>query len=393
MRTFLASKAGTAAQTVPINSSSIDIQVPPAVSTRSKQASLSFEAYTNAVARQQSVTVTAGVGERPAMDTVILVPPSGPVILVPGKQTVAANSVLTFQVQGMEASGALATVTASRLPSHATFDQASGTFYWVPDISEIGAAKATFKATDSKHESTIASVEIEIDSGRPIVTSLVNGATMSAGPGCSPNAIASLLGTYLISADTPSSDPSGQSMELGGARVRVNGYPVPVLYASRSRVDFVCPQLASGTPLDIELEGDETVQTSGRMVISNPGIFSVDAGGQGQGVIRFVGSSDLATVRNPRTPGQPAQPGDDIAIRATGLPTSAAVLVKVGGVRISASAIEVVQGGAGVEDILLTLPAGVPTGDAVPISLELTDSGGLILESNVVTMAIEGIQP
>src|ERR1017187_8698812 len=76
---------------------------------------------------------------------------------------------------------------------------------------------------------------------RPVITRVQNGADETAGAACSPNAVGTLVGRFLPEDAAPVSDRSGHATSLAGTRVLINGSYSPVLYASRERVDFLCP--------------------------------------------------------------------------------------------------------------------------------------------------------
>jgi hypothetical protein len=94
--------------------------------------------------------------------------------------------------------------------------------------------------------------------------------------------------------------------------------------------------------------------------------------------------------------GQPAQPGDAIAVRATGLgaePRPEAVLLWIGRLSVPAEAVHPVPGSAGVHEVTARVPAGAPEGEAVPLWIQIAMPDGRLAESNEVTLAIEGARP
>ena len=109
-------------------------------------------------------------------------------------------------------------------------------------------------------------------------------------------------------------------------------------------------------------------------------------------MILFPGRSAMAIARNPLVWGAPAQAGDTVVMRVTGVPSNSGLSAKFGNVLALAQGIQPVENNAGVSDVMVTLPPGVPVGDAVPVSIQLVQPSGQILESNVVTMAIEEIR-
>jgi len=250
-------------------------------------------------------------------------------------------------------------------------------------------------------------VVVEADSGLPVITGLRNAASQQSqmvstklrvqsqpsAMSCSPASLASLLGRWLATCAHPTADPTGGSTELAGAEVIVNGSPAPVVYASATRIDFLCPEAVSGEELRI------SAQTGG--IVSNVvhanrqatlGLFSADGYGQGQGMVTLSGTSLLAAPRSYLNNGQPAEPGDTISILSTGAGLDASpaqVQISVGGVSTTADRVQPMPGMAGVYRVDVTVPASVAPGDAVPIAMQVTDSSGNAIGSNTVTIAVE----
>jgi uncharacterized protein (TIGR03437 family) len=240
-------------------------------------------------------------------------------------------------------------------------------------------------------------LRIVVGTGEPVVNSWVNAATGARDAACSPGSVASLRGDWLFSG-RQAADPSGNSTELAGTRVKVNGAVAPLLYADSTRVDFLCPQFPAGTPLEAVVETDAGISGAVTSVMQqvSPGIFSLDGSGVGQGFVWLHGAPALAVVRDFRNAGQPAQPGDYVSIRATGLGSADELsggkpLVNIGGVPVQADTVDRSAGFAGVFDVRVKLPAGAPTGSEIPLTLELPGrDGGL---SNTVSIAIEPARP
>jgi uncharacterized protein (TIGR03437 family) len=213
---------------------------------------------------------------------------------------------------------------------------------------------------------------------------------------CSPGSLASLLGRWLAAGAQPTRNPTGNSTELAGAEVIVNGNRAPVAYASATRVDFLCPEALSGGELEISAQIGGTVTN---VVHANQqatlGLFSADGSGQGQAMVTLSGTSLLATPRSYLNNGQPAEPGDTISILATGAGLDAGpalVEVSIGGVSTTADRVQPMTGMAGVYRVDVTVPASVAPGDAVPIVIEVADSSGNAISSNTVTIAVEAPQ-
>jgi uncharacterized protein (TIGR03437 family) len=73
-----------------------------------------------------------------------------PVLTVPGPQTVVAGQRLVFNTSATDPDvGQTITLSASNVPSGATFNSANGQFIWTPTTSQVGTYPVTFTATDN----------------------------------------------------------------------------------------------------------------------------------------------------------------------------------------------------------------------------------------------------
>jgi uncharacterized protein (TIGR03437 family) len=207
------------------------------------------------------------------------------------------------------------------------------------------------------------------------------------------------------------SDRSGAVTNLAGTQVKVNGEYASVVYASATRVDFVCPGTDAGTALTISAENGAGVTDpqSTTMYQTAPGLYSVDGTGAGQGLIMLSGTSLLAASRDYLALGQPAQPGNSITIRATGIGALNGALptVTIGDVNAQVQSVQAVSGVAGVYDITAEVPLSTQEGDAVPVVVILpadeslqrlgaqqaAGARGFGRQSNQTTIAVERQRP
>jgi len=90
-----------------------------------------------------------------SVSTVVVVATAkGPVLGLPGSQTVTVGGTLTFMVHATDPNpGAVIVLTAKGLPSGATFDSHTGVFYWIPRADETGSYSMLFFATDKNNPS------------------------------------------------------------------------------------------------------------------------------------------------------------------------------------------------------------------------------------------------
>jgi len=373
-----------------LTSSSDQVKLPAVVATRPNQSSLTFQVSVEPDAKQQTAIVAVALADSRTQDTIAVVPGTGPVLTAPAKQVVAWGVPVSFNVIAVDPEDLPVQLAAGQLPVGASFDPASGAFAWVPNESQQGKYSIAFTATNSAHQSTSAETALVVDAGTPALTTPqpVN---------CSPNAIGSAQGKSLAATGAVLSEPSGSALEVGGVAVRINGQAVPVLFSSATKVSFFCPALDPGTQLSLVVETPvgRTEPLIGAMQAASPTIFSLDGSGQGQGLVWFLDTGDLAMERNYRVAGHPAQPGDEVVIWATGLGWATppgAVLVKIGGVYAGIESVQPVSGHAGLSAIQVRLPAATPVGDAVPVQLELSTPDSQQISSNIVTAAFESIR-
>ena len=364
-----------------IDSSSSYVMLPAAVAPRANQHSLSFQGSVDDGAAPESATVSGVRSGRETQDTLMTAAASSPVIHVPPQRLVQYGTLIGFKVSA--GSSGPAVLSVDNLPASASFDPLTGMFAWTPSSNQQGAYDLTFTAKGPAGSSS-KPVHLEVDAGLAVIDN-------ASGFACSPGAIGTLTGKWL-GPDEPVADASGSSTELASIRVRVNGAPVPVLYAGQTQISFVCPRGTAGDALQIAVDtaagSTETLQTT--MLAANPMLLSAGNGSQGQ--ISLNGTTQLATVRDVRGAGLPAQPGDVLSIRATGLGDSLPVTVKIGGAPARVLSIVPAADAAGVWEIQAALPAAPDFGDKVPVQLEMATPDGSPLQSNIVTMAIEPVR-
>jgi uncharacterized protein (TIGR03437 family) len=372
-----------------LESNSDEVKVPGVVTTRAEQSSLTFQAFVESAARQQSAVIAAMLGDSRVESTIRVMPSPSPVLTAPGRQIGRFGSPLSFVVSAVDPSDLPVQLAAGGVPDGASFDPASGRFDWTPNASQAGKYEVTFTAVDAAAQASTRQVSIEVDRGTPVLTA-------SKEFSCSPGAVARLNGRWLGASAIGVSDPTGGAMELGGSQVKVNGQSVPVLFSSQTRVDFLCPALDAGTPLSVTVEsnGSASAPLTTSMADASPAILSLDVAGQPHGLISFPDTADVAMARNFRVPAHPAQPGDPLLIWASGLGGTREIstVVELGGVPAPIESVNAVAGHAGVYTIQVRVPASASTGDAVPVQIHVAGPDGRQFHSNVTTAAVEAVR-
>jgi len=184
---------------------------------------------------------------------------------------------------------------------------------------------------------------------------------------------------------------------VGDTRVLFDGVPGPMIYAWSGQVSAVVPYGVAGNrsvSVEVEYRGTRTPPLQVPAAAAAPGIFSLDASGQGQGAILNQDLS-LNGAANPAPSGsivvlyvtgegQTEPPGIDGKLAAGSLPKPRLpVAVQIDGIDA-----EVLYAGAaptlvaGVMQVNVRLPPGVRSGDAVPVLIkvgEATSSPGVTL--------------
>ena len=370
---------------VQLASSSESLRLPATIKIRSGQATARFRINAVPPVRDSAATITAQLGEETVQQTVQLDSRSGS-LRAPVRLHAKVATEVQFRVSSANSGE---TFIASNLPAGAVFDAASGRFHWIPDVSQIGTHLIPFKTVDPAGDPVTAQSIIEVDFGTPVVDRVVNAASRSEKSVCSPGAIGRLEGEWLLEG-RPASDPTGNSTDLSGTIVKVNGAAVPVLSASPWRVEFLCPAVAPGVSLDIALQVHNTVaqpvQTMSQQAA--PGIFSIDTSGTGQGAVVHSGTSTMAMTPNYQIPSRAALSGDPLTIFVTGIDAAEAVSVVFGELQTSPQSIAPVSGTAGMFQVNVIMPSVVADGE-VPVSLKIRMPDGSVITSNKVLVASE----
>ncbi|HUB32540.1 MAG TPA: putative Ig domain-containing protein [Bryobacteraceae bacterium] len=319
--------------------------------------------------------MSASSGDAVTETTVDTAPAEAPVLVVPTAQVAKAGSPVAFAVSASEGSSSPLTLSASALPAGATFNAANGDFEWTPSGQDLGSHTVRFDAANSAGLTTTRTVEINVGSELPEIQKLQNLAGASAVAACVPGSGATLVGSFL-SVDAQS-------------RVVINGEDAVILKATPARIEFVCPASAPGTALSISVEtsagSSEPVLTT--MQEAAPGILTLPSTRKEVQALAFIEES----IQVPTTPGfdldgQPARPGDNISLLASGVQcdgTSSPQNVAVQfGADYQAPA-TIVTEYTGICRVHTMVPFGLP-GGRVPLMIRINGKTGQAVDSNTV---------
>ncbi len=390
-----------------LGSSDAHVKVPTTVSSHAGQASIGFQASTTVVRANQTITLSAGFKSSAVQSTVTLTP-QAPVLTVPGLQVVLPGKAVTFTVSASDPAGLSVALSIAGLPPNAGFNPNSGTFSWYPQATQTGLYIVHFAGTNLAGVSTTQGVVIEVTSSTPVISILANAASF-ADDGCSPGAVATLLGTGFVKAGAKSAQSGPLPTELNGLRVKVNDAYMPVLYAGENAVNFQCPQLTAGSPVSLTVESDTGTSStfSSQMNFATPGIFTLDGSGKGQGAILIANTSKLAMTPVSGIPGQLAVPGGWVSIYATGLgPTDVKIAsgapaplnplakvtapldVLVDGQHAQVNFAGLAPGYNGLYVVNAQVPASTLASNAVPVQIAVHLPDGTVALSNSVTIGV-----
>jgi uncharacterized protein (TIGR03437 family) len=175
------------------------------------------------------------------------------------------------------------------------------------------------------------------------------------------------------------------STQLAGVSVLFNGIFAPVLYASSSQVTAVVPYGAAGENVQILVEYQSRIvlSTSARLALTAPALFTADSSGKGQ-ALAFNQNGTRNSAANPAPPGSvvtlyatgegqtlPAGIDGKLAVAPAPRPV-AGVTVTIGGLTATVQSAGGSPGNvAGLMELRVQVPSGVPGGGATPVVLQV----------------------
>jgi uncharacterized protein (TIGR03437 family) len=239
----------------------------------------------------------------------------------------------------------------------------------------------TVTASDDSVTPLAIPVKLTVTPAGPVIASVVNAASSAPGP-VAPGEFVTIYGSGLGPATGVASTSSGTiGTSLGETLVFFDSVFTPILYSSAGQVNVIVPfELAtkSSTNLTVWYKGTASAGDDLRVVDSAPGIFVLNAAGQGaivnqDGTINSttngaaIGSivSIYATGQGVTNP-----PGVDgaIATAASPQPPPLPVTVQIGGLPATVQYAGAAPGEPdGFMQVNATVPAGVPAGKSVPV--------------------------
>jgi uncharacterized protein (TIGR03437 family) len=239
----------------------------------------------------------------------------------------------------------------------------------------------------------------------PTVTDrgVVHAASAQSGVPIAPGGLITVYGLNL--ADSAGSSPGlPLSHQLNGTQVFLGNQPLPILFTSAGQVNVQVPYgVPVNTQYQLTVQHGNALSAPQSLVVAQaePGIFTVNQAGSGQGSIV---KSDGVTLAQPATP---ASIGETVVIYCTGLgtvtpkvaegvPASSTpplsttdnpVSVTIGGKAATVTFAGLTPGDPGLYQINAVVPSGILIGDAVPVVISVAGQTSPI--SPAVTMAVK----
>jgi uncharacterized protein (TIGR03437 family) len=322
---------------------------------------------------------------------------------------------------GQPVTGAVVTASFSNGDPLLVLDHiAEGTYtrLWTPSIAD-GTVLVTLQARSGGLQSTLSLegkvLTAGVGGGTPRLNpqifprGVVNGASFAAGQPLSPGSIFSLFGRELSASSTGvAANSVPLPRDLGETRVTIAGLRVPLFYSRDGQVNGQVPfELAPGTTTQVVATAQAALAAPEPITMAavQPGIFTVDSSGQGQGAILIANQGDTLAAPAGSIAGRatrPARPGEFLTIYCTGLgsvtdpppsgtPASGSPLshtravpsVTIGGIPATVNFSGLAPGFVGLYQVNVEVPASTTAGDAVPLVLTI---GGVT--ANPVTVAV-----
>jgi len=337
---------------------------------------------------------------------------AAPTLSITTGSLLPTGTVGTPYSQGLVATGGTPpykgwTVIGGSLPPGISLSTLSGVLTGL--LSGVPTAPGVYafaiQITDNANATATKQFSVTINPGPVSIApnGIVNAASFNAS-GVAPGEIVTIFGANLGPASIATLQLDGRgyvTTALAGTQVMFDGVPAPMIYTWVGQVSAVVPYAVAGktsTQVQVAYQGQSSNPVTIPVAATQPGIFTSDASGYGQGAI-VNQDGTLNSPSNPASvgsfvfvyatgegqtnpPGIDGKPGDSPAPQPVAQPVSATV----GGVSTPVQYAGGVPGlVAGVLQVNIKIPQGVAPGSAVPITIQV---GGQNSQTGV-TLAIK----
>lgn len=281
---------------------------------------------------------------------------------------------------------------------------------WAANWMPVTAGRITVRSTVTNAAGISGRAEVTAQAARdpasvlPVTQSVTNAASYVLGQPVAPGSWIAIKGAELAVVDKDLSNQAPYPTDLSGTTVLMGEQALPLYYVSRQQINalvrFDVP-VDTSLPLQVRRQGVPSTVQQVTVAQPQPGIFSTNASGSGQGSILIAGTTLLAA---PMAPGsRPARRGETISIYGAGMgavdnppgPDGRApadplarvtvpVSVQIGGVPANVTFAGLTPGFVGLYQVNAQVPEGSPSGDKVPVVITQGNA-----QTPPVTIAVE----
>jgi uncharacterized protein (TIGR03437 family) len=230
-----------------------------------------------------------------------------------------------------------------------------------------------------------------------------------------PGGYVAIYGIFLASDGSPSATTVPLPMNLNDTQLLLGDQPLRLSYASPGQVNGLIPQGLNANAsfqLAVLRGSTRSVPVPVTVAALQPGIYTTDNSGSGQGSVQIANTALLAAPEDDGA--RPVQSGTEyLTIYCTGLgpvvgtkgetapadgfpaalptiyQTIGTVTATIGGVNAPVVFSGLTPTLVALYQVNVQVPAGAPTGDAVPLVLTVTNRDGTAAQSNTVTVAVQ----
>ena len=232
----------------------------------------------------------------------------------------------------------------------------------------------------------------------PIMTpqSVVQAASDMGGVPIAPGELITVFGTNLADG-TSQATTLPLPQQASGTTVMLGNQALPILYTNTGQLNVQVPYTVPvNTQYQLSVQHGTTLSVPQTLVVAEavPGIFTLNQAGTGQGII--VKSDGVTLAQS----GTPAAIGEEVVIYCTGLGAVSDATITAGTASAGAATVNtttamiggqpatvaysgLTAGFPGLYQVNLLVPAGIVTGDTVPVSITVAGQ-----TSATVTMAV-----
>ena len=293
-----------------------------------------------------------------------------------------------------------------------------------PPLTLLSDKNARFSVTWAPRNSATQGTQVQLDAAsndrslrgsvkisgsvtdNPNIPQIVSGGVVSAAsyrdnPRPSPDEIISVFGANLADGLTQAAALPLPS-QLKSTTVFIAGQAMPLFFVAPQQINAVLPEtLLPGAQYQMIVQNGNRLSLPEpvRILATEPGVFTLDASGKGQGHVYVVSNPGQQTLAGSASP---AHTGDYILVYCTGLglvnpssvagtatssdvlhPAASSIGLQIGGKDATVAFAGLVPGFTGLYQINAIVPQGVTPGDAV--SVIVTGAG---IAGGTVTMGV-----